>query len=88
MGRGGASKKWLRGSEEQTLSESVRPEDTARVNLLATMRTAMQDGRPQVAAAAFMKWAPKGDEVRPSKAEGVEDIDRHFDEGGAAYARL
>jgi len=56
MGRGGASKKWLRGSEEQTSSESVRPEDTVRVDLLATM---MQGGRPQVAAAAFMKWAPK-----------------------------
>ena len=65
LGRGGASKKWLRDSEEQTSSESVTPsaEETARANLLATMRTAMQGGRPQAAVAAFMKWAPQSDEV-------------------------
>jgi hypothetical protein len=66
MGRGGAGKKWLRDSEEQVSSESVKPsaEETARVNLLSTMRTAMQGGRPQAAVAAFMKWAPQSDEVR------------------------
>ena len=65
MGRGGAGKKWLRDSEEQTSSESVKPsiEETARINLLATVRTAMQGGRPQAAVAAFMKWAPQSDEV-------------------------
>jgi len=65
MGRGGAGRKWLRDSEERTSSESVKPsaEETARINLLATMRTAMQGGRPQAAVAAFMKWAPQSDEV-------------------------
>ena len=38
-------------------------EETVRVNLLVTMRTAMQGGIPQAAVAAFMKWAPQSDEV-------------------------
>ena len=65
IGRGGAGKKWLRDSEEQTSSESVKrsAEETARINLLATMRTAMQGGRPQAAVAAFMRWAPQSEEV-------------------------
>jgi hypothetical protein len=88
MGRGGASKKWLRGSAEQTSSESVKPEDTSRINLLETMRTAMQGGKPQAAVAVFMEWAPKSDEVCPSKAESVGDIDRNFDKVNAAYVGL
>ncbi|KIM35166.1 hypothetical protein M413DRAFT_20795 [Hebeloma cylindrosporum] len=65
MGRGGAGKKWIRASEERTSSESeqLSAEEMARVNVLATMRTAMQGGRPQAAVAAFMKWAPQNDEV-------------------------
>ena len=56
-GVGRAGKKWLRDSEAPSA------EETARVNLLATMRAAMRRGRPHAAVAAFMKWAPQSDEV-------------------------
>lgn len=54
---GGAGKKRLRDSEAQTSSEIVRPnaEETVRVNLSATMRTAMRGGRSQAAVTVFMK---------------------------------
>lgn len=65
MGRGAAGKKWLRAPEAQTPSGGSKesPEEVARAKLLATMRTAMQAGRPQAAVAAFTKWAPAMDEV-------------------------
>jgi len=60
MGKGDASKKWLRAPEE---NRKPSAEEQVRGKLLATMRTAMQGGRPQAAVAAFMKWAPKPEEV-------------------------
>lgn len=59
MGRGSAGKKWLHVATEQgdgSVKQSA--EEVARAKMLATVRTAMQGGRPQAAVAAFMKWTP------------------------------
>ncbi|KAF4619578.1 hypothetical protein D9613_004793 [Agrocybe pediades] len=64
MGKGEAGKKWLRAQEE---SKNLTAEEQVRGKLLASMRTAMQGGRPQAAVAAFMKWAPKPEEEATAK---------------------
>ncbi|KAF9478651.1 hypothetical protein BDN70DRAFT_879661 [Pholiota conissans] len=71
MGKGAAGKKWLRAvdAEKPSGSNKESPEEVARVKLLATMRTAMQAGRPQAAVAAFTKWAPPMDEPTSSSLD-------------------
>ena len=55
LGLGGASGKWLRGLDQDS---SIKPTaaDTSRAKLLATVRSAVEGGRGQAAAAAFIKW--------------------------------
>ena len=67
MGRGDAGKKWLHAREEKKLSA----DEKTRQKLLDTMQSAMQSGRPQTASAAFLKWAPKTDEVGFLPPRGV-----------------
>lgn len=70
MGRGSAGKKWLRNVTEQgDSSVNQSAEEVARAKMLATIRTAMQAGRPQAAVAAFMKWAPLKEDATPASLD-------------------
>ena len=56
LGLGGASAKWLHGLNDQ--SSSVKPTEAERIRakLLTAIRSAVEGGRGQAAAAAFIKW--------------------------------
>lgn len=56
LGLGGASSKWLRGLNDQSSSIKPTAAETSRANLLTTIRSAVEGGRGQAAAAAFIKW--------------------------------
>ncbi|KAF5322833.1 hypothetical protein D9619_000235 [Psilocybe cf. subviscida] len=74
MGKGGAGKKWLQsqnpseGMTKQAGKVKQTPEEVARANLLSSVRTAVQGGRPQAATAAFMKWIPEGESKAAKQA--------------------
>ena len=56
LGLGGASSKWLRGLDNQGSSIKPTAAETRRAKLLITIRSAIEGGQGQAAAAAFMKW--------------------------------
>jgi hypothetical protein len=60
LGLGGASSKWLRGLNDQSSSITPTVAETTRAKLLTTIRSAVEGGRGQAAAAAFMKWVSQG----------------------------
>ena len=63
LGLGGASDKWLRGLDDQNSSIKPTAAETSRTKLLTTIRSAVEGGRSQAAAAAFIKWVSQdGDE--------------------------
>lgn len=59
LGLGGASEKWLRGPDEQCSPVKPTAAEMSRAKLLSTIRSAIEGGQGQTAAAAFMKWASK-----------------------------
>ena len=56
LGLGGVSGKWLRGLDDQSSSIKPTAAETSRAKLLTTVRSAVEGGRGQAAAAAFIKW--------------------------------
>ena len=56
LGLGGASSKWLRGLDDQSTSIEPTAAETRRAKVLTTIRSAVEGGQGQAAAAAFMKW--------------------------------
>ena len=56
LGLGGASGKWLRELDDQSSSIKPTAAETSRTKLLTTVRSAVEGGRGQAAAATFMKW--------------------------------
>jgi hypothetical protein len=56
LGLGGASGKWLRGLDNHGSSIKPTAAETSRGKLLTTIRSAIEGGRGQAAAAAFIKW--------------------------------
>ena len=63
LGLGGASDKWLCGLDDQNSSIKPTAAETSRTKLLTTIRSAVEGGRSQAAAAAFIKWVSQdGDE--------------------------
>lgn len=56
LGLGGASDKWLRELNDQSSSIKPTAAETIRAKLLTTIRSAVEGGQGQVAAAAFIKW--------------------------------
>lgn len=59
LGLGGVSERWLRGSDEQGSPVKPTADEANRVKLLSTIRSAVEGGQGQAAAAAFMQWASK-----------------------------
>ena len=59
LGLGGVSERWLRGSDEQGSPVKPTADEANRVKLLSTIRSAVESGQGQAAAAAFMQWALK-----------------------------
>ena len=57
LGLGGASEKWLRRLDEQCSLVKPTVAEKGRAKLLSTIRSAVEGGQGQAAAAAFMKWA-------------------------------
>ena len=56
LGLGGASSKWLHGLNDQSSSIKPTAAETIRAKLLTTIRSAVEGGRGQAAAATFIKW--------------------------------
>lgn len=63
MGKAASSKQWIRN----TPTTQTQPADVARTKLLETMRTAMEAGRAQAAAAAFFAWEKSEKEADTKK---------------------
>ncbi|KAF8165883.1 hypothetical protein B0H34DRAFT_254615 [Crassisporium funariophilum] len=77
MGRGGISEKWLRTANQPATPGKPSAEEAARTKVLSTLRSAIQGGRAQAAAAAFMKWVPKG--VEGQEKDSVSSLGLTYD---------
>ena len=63
LGLGGASGKWLRGLDDQSSSIKPTAAEMSRAKLLTTIRSAVEGGRGQAAAASFIKWVSHDEDV-------------------------
>lgn len=70
------SKRWLAdGPTEGVEQEKQSPQEMAKTKLLAAMRAAVEQNRPQAANTLFMEWEKKEQE----KLDGKSSISvRHF----------
>ena len=69
LGLGGASDKWLHGLDDQNSSIKPTAAETSRAKLLTTIRSAVEGGRGQAAAAAFIKWVSQGGDEESSNID-------------------
>ena len=56
LGLGGAGGKWLRGGDDQCSSIEPTAAEMGRAKILTIIRSAVEGGQGQAAAAAFIKW--------------------------------
>ena len=66
LGLGGASDKWLRGLDNHSSSIKPTAVEMSRAKLLTSIRSAVDGGRGQAAAAAFIKWVSQDEDVETS----------------------
>ena len=66
LGLGRASGKWLRGLDNHTSSVKPTAAESSRAKLLTTIRSAVDGGRGQAAAAAFIKWVSQDEDGETS----------------------
>lgn len=78
MGRGGSASKWLVSPpSSSTKTSAATPQEKQKQKLLQTMRTAMEQNRPQVSNKAFSDWAahPQNQDVRAVSCPRVHYVD-------------
>lgn len=80
MGRAGSGKKWLATTAESP--DKTPGLDSSRRDLLKTMRTAVEQGRPEAADTAFFAWVEREKTAlvkaakRPAHPNAVRSLSR------------
>jgi hypothetical protein len=86
LGLGGASGEWLRGLDDQSSSIKPTAAETSRAKLLTTIRSAVEGGQGQAAAAAFIKWVSQdgdgesssGIDMDPKPVVSISNLKKSF----------